>query len=63
MSGDMKDRKVTAVIAIWWYHRGETQRRVVNYFFLIESLTFVIFLRVEIDKRSLLGPCVHLRSS
>ena len=43
MSGDMKDRKVTAVIAIWWYHRGETQRRGVNYFFLIESLTFVIF--------------------
>ena len=33
------------------------------YFFLIESLTFVIFLRVEIDEGSLLGPCLHLRSS
>ena len=33
------------------------------YFFLIESLTFVIFLGVEIDRRSLLGPCLYLRSS
>jgi len=28
--GGMEDRKVTAVVAAWWCHRGEIQERVVK---------------------------------
>jgi len=30
MSRGMEDREVMAVIAAWWYHREETQGRVVE---------------------------------
>jgi len=30
MSGDMEDRKVMAVMAIWWCCREETQGKVVE---------------------------------
>jgi len=30
MSEGMENRKVMAVVAAWWYHRKETQERVVE---------------------------------
>jgi len=30
MSGGMEGREMIAVVATWWYHREETQERVVE---------------------------------
>ena len=67
----MKDRKIMFVMAIWQCHGGDVceSGRIKSFIFLFILIEFWdlyysnIFLRVEIDRRSLFGPYLHLRSS